>query len=253
MLLAMPHTRQVPALKECATLRGWLGRSSAGPWTDSTRWRGRSAASRRQFGLGFNRHLLSKLATGRARSHVTATPMRSTGYDDMSPETAFISPIENSFLNLETLLILAPHLGARRFSHECAGSRSCHIKETNRLSEALPPPSLPGYKVQRMTDWMAEHVAEDSRPCSAGGSSQGLASFTFIALFKSAIGVSPSRYHINLRMDAARRLLRETKKSVCGRRPRGGLRQSQPFRAALPPGNRPLPERLPVGSVNFSR
>ena len=33
-------------------------------------------------------------------------------------------------------------------------------------------------------------------------------------LFKCAIGVSPSRYQINLRMDAARRLLRETKKSV---------------------------------------
>ena len=94
VLLAMPHTRQVPALKECATLRGWLGRSSAGPWTDSTRWRGRSAASRRQFGLGFNRHLLSKLATGRARSHVTATPMRSTTTMTCRPKQRLSRPLK---------------------------------------------------------------------------------------------------------------------------------------------------------------
>lgn len=42
----------------------------------------------------------------------------------------------------------------------------------------------------------------------------GLSKFHFHRLFKRATGVSPSRYHINLRMDVARRLLRETKKSV---------------------------------------
>ena len=42
----------------------------------------------------------------------------------------------------------------------------------------------------------------------------GLSRFHFQRLFKSATGVSPSRYHINLRMNEARRLLRETKMSV---------------------------------------
>jgi transcriptional regulator GlxA family with amidase domain len=32
--------------------------------------------------------------------------------------------------------------------------------------------------------------------------------------FKRAMAVSPARYHINLRMNVARRLLRETKKGV---------------------------------------
>jgi len=41
-----------------------------------------------------------------------------------------------------------------------------------------------------------------------------LSKFHFNRLFKSATGVSPSHYHINLRMDAAKRQLRETKKSV---------------------------------------
>ncbi len=33
-------------------------------------------------------------------------------------------------------------------------------------------------------------------------------------LFKSAVGVSPARYQINLRINLAQQLLRETKKSV---------------------------------------
>jgi AraC family transcriptional regulator len=33
-------------------------------------------------------------------------------------------------------------------------------------------------------------------------------------LFKRALGVSPSRYHINLRLNLARQLLRETKMSI---------------------------------------
>ena len=73
--------------------------------------------------------------------------------------------------------------------------------------------SLPGYKVQQITDWMAEHVAEDFDLARLAAQA-GLSKFHFHRLFKRATGVSPSRYHINLRMDAARRLLRETKKSV---------------------------------------
>ena len=60
---------------------------------------------------------------------------------------------------------------------------------------------------------MAEHVAEDFDLARLAAQA-GLSKFHFQRLFKGAMGVSPSRYHINLRMDAARRLLRETKKSV---------------------------------------
>jgi AraC family transcriptional regulator len=41
-----------------------------------------------------------------------------------------------------------------------------------------------------------------------------LSKFYFNRLFKNAMSVSPSRHQITLRMDEARRLLRETKKSV---------------------------------------
>ncbi|MBI1759928.1 MAG: helix-turn-helix transcriptional regulator [Acidobacteria bacterium] len=74
-------------------------------------------------------------------------------------------------------------------------------------------PSLPGYKLRQITDWMAEHVAEDFNLAQLAAQA-GLSKFHFQRLFKRALSVSPSRYHINLRMNVARRLLRETKKSV---------------------------------------
>jgi AraC family transcriptional regulator len=74
-------------------------------------------------------------------------------------------------------------------------------------------PSLPGYKLRQITDWMAEHVAEEFN-LDRLAAQAGLSKFYFNRLFKSAIGVSPSRYQITLRMNEARRLLRETKNSV---------------------------------------
>ena len=74
-------------------------------------------------------------------------------------------------------------------------------------------PSLPGFKLRQITDWMAEHVGEDLN-LDRLATQVGLSKFHFHRLFKSAMGVSPARHHINLRMNIARRLLRETKKSV---------------------------------------
>jgi AraC family transcriptional regulator len=60
---------------------------------------------------------------------------------------------------------------------------------------------------------LGEHIAEEFN-LDRLAARAGLSKFYFNRLFKSAVGVSPSHYHINLRMDAAKRLLRETKKSV---------------------------------------
>ena len=74
-------------------------------------------------------------------------------------------------------------------------------------------PSLPGQKLRQITEWMAEHVAEDLS-LDRLAAQAGLSKFHFQRLFKSALRVSPSQYHVTLRMNLARRLLRETKKSV---------------------------------------
>ncbi len=74
-------------------------------------------------------------------------------------------------------------------------------------------PSLPGFKLQQISNWMAEHMAEEFN-LDRLAAQAGLSKFYFIRLFKNAMGVSPSRYLLTLRMDEARRLLRETKRSV---------------------------------------
>jgi AraC family transcriptional regulator len=74
-------------------------------------------------------------------------------------------------------------------------------------------PSLPGYKLKQITDWMTENLAEDFN-LDRLAARAGLSKFYFNRLFKSALGVSPSHYHIHLRLDAAKRRLRETKQSI---------------------------------------
>src|SRR6188474_471749 len=64
-------------------------------------------------------------------------------------------------------------------------------------------PSLPGYKLRQITDWMAEHVA-DEFSLEQLGIRAGLSKFHFQRLFKHSTGVSPSRYQINLRINRAR-------------------------------------------------
>jgi AraC family transcriptional regulator len=73
--------------------------------------------------------------------------------------------------------------------------------------------ALPGFKLRRITDWMTENMAEEF---SLGRLAEqaGMSEFHFNRLFKRATGMPPSQYQIKLRLDAARRLLRETNKSV---------------------------------------
>lgn len=74
-------------------------------------------------------------------------------------------------------------------------------------------PSLPAYKLKRVTELMAQHIAEDLS-LDQLAAQVGLSKFHFDRLFKCATGLSPSRYQIELRLNEARRLLRETKKSI---------------------------------------
>jgi len=74
-------------------------------------------------------------------------------------------------------------------------------------------PSLPGYKLRQITDWMKVHLAEDF-DLQQLATRAGLSKFHFHRLFKRAVGEAPLRHHMNLRMHEAKRLLRETSQSV---------------------------------------
>ncbi len=73
--------------------------------------------------------------------------------------------------------------------------------------------ALPGFKLRRVTDWMAANLAEEFSLARLAAQ-VGMSESHFNRLFKRATGLPPSQYHIRLRMDAARRLLRETTRSV---------------------------------------
>ena len=105
---------------------------------------------------------------------------------------------------------------SRLFVRGLAQAVAIHLaRNYTALTEAArgEASALPGFKLRRITDWMAEHLAEEfSLPRLAEFA--GMSEFHFNRLFKRATGVPPSQYQIKLRLDAARRLLRETKKSV---------------------------------------
>lgn len=73
--------------------------------------------------------------------------------------------------------------------------------------------ALPAFKLRRVTDWMAEHLAEEFSLARLADQ-VGMSEFHFNRLFKRATGVPPSQYLIRLRMDVARRRLRETGRSI---------------------------------------
>lgn len=74
-------------------------------------------------------------------------------------------------------------------------------------------PSLPGFKLRQITDWIKDHIADDF-DLEQLATHAGLSKFHFHRLFRGAVGEAPARYHMSLRMNEAKRLLRETKKSV---------------------------------------
>ena len=102
------------------------------------------------------------------------------------------------------------------FTHGIAQAICVHLARNYvelDLGSSRTAASLPGFKLRRVTAWMAEHLAQGF---SLGilAEKVGLSEYHFNRLFKRAIGVPPSQYLIQLRMGEARRLLRETDMTV---------------------------------------
>ena len=72
---------------------------------------------------------------------------------------------------------------------------------------------LPGFTLRRISDLMASNLADDF--CLARLAREAeMSEFHFSRMFKRTTGRSPSQYFISLKMERARALLRQTRKSV---------------------------------------
>src|SRR5918998_3191736 len=88
-----------------------------------------------------------------------------------------------------------------------AGLIAVHLARSYGVADEEPhgsSPSLPGHKLRQITDWMAEHVAEEFS-LDRLAAQAGLSRFHFQRLFKAATGGAPPRYHIHLPLNEARR------------------------------------------------
>jgi AraC family transcriptional regulator len=128
--------------------------------------------------------------------------------------SAFNDEVLNSLLGLLREELMRPQ-ASPLFVQALAQMVAVHLARSYGVTdeELHGSPLLPGYKLRQITDWMAEHLAEEFS-LERLAAQAGLSRFHFQRLFKAATGVAPSRYHIDLRMSEARRLLRETKMSV---------------------------------------
>lgn len=74
-------------------------------------------------------------------------------------------------------------------------------------------PALPRHKLRRITTWMTDNLAE-TFSLGALAKQAGMSEYHFNRLFKRAIGLAPSQYQIKLRLEEAKRMLRETDESI---------------------------------------
>lgn len=72
---------------------------------------------------------------------------------------------------------------------------------------------LPAYKLKQIIEWMSTHLTDNFSLATLAGLA-GISEFHFNRLFKRATGVPPSQFHIKLRLEHARRQLRETDKGI---------------------------------------
>jgi AraC family transcriptional regulator len=72
---------------------------------------------------------------------------------------------------------------------------------------------LPGFRLRKVRDLMVTHL-EDEFSLTRLAREAGMSEFHFSRAFKRTTGFKPSQYFINLRMERARRLLRETNRSI---------------------------------------
>ena len=110
--------------------------------------------------------------------------------------------------------VLSPYRGSPLFVEGIAQSLAVHLVRTY-AEETIQEykGGLPGFRLRKVRDLMVTHL-EDQFSLTRLAREAGMSDFHFSRAFKRTTGFKPSQYFINLRMERARRLLRETNRSI---------------------------------------
>ncbi len=111
--------------------------------------------------------------------------------------------------------ITARHAPSALFVMGIAQSLAVHLVRHYRDVDALQAVHgvLPAIRLRRVIDLMETHLSEEFR-LGRMAVEAGMSTFHFSRLFKRATGLAPSQYFIRVRMREARRLLRQTERSM---------------------------------------
>jgi AraC family transcriptional regulator len=128
------------------------------------------------------------------------------------------SGFKDNFLSalLEGLLkeLSSRHRGSSLFAEGIAQSIAGHLARTYADETTQDyKGGLPGFRLRRVRDLMVTRL-EDEFSLIRLAREADMSEFHFSRAFKRTTGFTPSQYFIQLRMERARRLLRETKRSV---------------------------------------
>ncbi len=124
-------------------------------------------------------------------------------------------PVLSALLDQLRAEITARHAPSALFVAGLAQSLAVHLVRTYR-DGAGPPLSrgrLPAARLRRVIELMEARRSQEFKLIYLAREA-GMSAFHFSRLFKKSTGLAPSQYFIRLRMAEARRLLRETRRSV---------------------------------------
>lgn len=111
--------------------------------------------------------------------------------------------------------LMAKGQGSQLFIQGLAQSLAVHLARCYVSNEPClaRPAALPGFKLRRAVSYLETHLADPFNLAQLA-ETVGMSAFHFSRLFKTATGLSPSRYFIRQRVAKAQQLLQETDTSI---------------------------------------